>query len=196
MRRVLVAAMTAILVSGSARAQTGASGPSPLGITSPLGIGAAAPVPRTGVPLGATELQSSGVSPLTSGTSPLGPPTSSSATCSGINSPAGNLSGGVNGVPSAAPGSLFDGGGIAGTASGTCANFGTATGNPAASPSSPTGMGSTAAGRIGVPMGSTELGVGGLSPMPQVPSANPMAPSSSQMPTTNPALPSTTPTMR
>jgi hypothetical protein len=33
-------------------------------------------------------------------------------------------------------------------------------------------------GRIGIPMGSTELGVGGLSPMPQIPTPNPSAPTS------------------
>src|SRR5271166_104541 len=122
--RVLMGMIAGLFLCVCAQAQTGVSGPSPLGMTSPLGIGAAAPVPRTGTPLGATELQSIGVSPLTSGTSPLAPAPSSSATCTGINSPAGNLSGGVNGVPSTAPGALFDGGGIAGTSSGTCANIG------------------------------------------------------------------------
>ena len=192
MTRMLIGAMAALLLWGPACAQTSTSTPSPLGITSPLGIGPASPVPPAGIPLGATELQSAGVSPASSVTSPLTPSTSgNSTTCTAINSRAGNLSGGSStGIPSAAPGSLFDGGGIVGTASGTCAAIGTAGGNPAASASSPTGMGSTAVGRLGVPMGSTELGVGGLSPMPQVPILNPTAPSPGLTPT--PLLPTPT----
>ena len=50
-------------------------------------------------------------------------------------------------------------------------------GGPAASASSPTGMGSTSPnGRVGIPMGSTELGVGGLSPPPAIQTPNPSAP--------------------
>jgi hypothetical protein len=61
---------------------------------------------------------------------------------------------------------LFDGGGITGTASGTCSpSGGSSLAGPAASASSPTMMGSVSAGgRVGIPMGSTELGAGGLSP--------------------------------
>lgn len=174
MTRVLMAATAAyFLTCGFAAAQVGVSGPSPLGMTSPLGTGPAAPVPPTGIPLGTTELGSVGVSPTTSGTSPLSPPTTSStATCAGINSTAGNLSGGSGtGASSPASGSLFDGGSLAGTASGTCAGIATGPpGGPASSASSPTGMGSTSpTGRGGIPMGSTELGVGGVSPPPSAP---------------------------
>ena len=181
MTRVLMAATAAYLLTcGFASAQVGGTGPSPLGMTSPLGTGPAAPVPPTGIPLGTTELGSVGVSPTTSGTSPLSPPTTSStATCAGINSTAGNLSGGSStGASSPASGSLFDGGSLAGTASGTCAGIATGpTGGPASSASSPTGMGSTSPnGRVGIPMGSTELGVGGVSPPPATPTPNPSAP--------------------
>jgi hypothetical protein len=65
----------------------------------------------------------------------------------------------------------FDGGGMVGSASGTClSTTGGSLAGPAASASSP-GMsyGSNVA-RVGIPMGSTELGAGGLSPMPTVPS--------------------------
>jgi hypothetical protein len=68
-----LAMLTAVLLtSGSASAQIGGIGPSgsPLGMTSPLGIGPAPAVPRTGIPIGATELSTPGVSPMTSGTSP------------------------------------------------------------------------------------------------------------------------------
>ena len=175
MTRVLMAATAAYLLTcGFASAQVGGTGPSPLGTTSPLGMtsplgtGPAAPVPPTGIPLGTTELGSVGVSPTTSGTSPLSPPTTSStATCAGINSTAGNLSGGSStGASSPASGSLFDGGSLAGTASGTCA--GIATG--------PTGGPASSNGRVGIPMGSTELGVGGVSPPPATPTPNPSAP--------------------
>jgi hypothetical protein len=55
---------------GAASAQVGMGAVTPpLGMTSPLGIGAAAPVGATGLPLGATELATPGVSPMTSGSS-------------------------------------------------------------------------------------------------------------------------------
>src|SRR5712691_8942016 len=73
MQRLLIATMAAALLGcGSALAQVGgmgvSPGTSPLGMTSPLGIGPASPVAPAGVPLGATELASPGVSPSTSGT--------------------------------------------------------------------------------------------------------------------------------
>ena len=43
----------------------GAPTPSPLGVTSPLGIGPAPPVTSPGIPLGATELASPGLSSMT-----------------------------------------------------------------------------------------------------------------------------------
>jgi hypothetical protein len=176
----VVSAVLSLVVPGcnSASAQVGMSAPSPLGMTSPLGIGPGAAVPRTGIPLGTTELGSVGVSPTTSGTSPLAPATSSSlATCTGINSPAGNLSGNLQNNAMSSPtasstGALFDGGGLAGTPSGTCAGIaGTTT------PASPSPFTPSAVGRIGIPMDSTELGVGGLSPLPATPTPNPSAPS-------------------
>jgi hypothetical protein len=58
---------------------------------------------------------------------------------------------------------------------------------PAASASSPTGMGSASSvSRIGIPLGSTELGVGGLSPPPVVLTPNPSAPQSTLGTTTSP----------
>ena len=58
-----LAVLTFVFVaSNSAYAQIGGIGPSPLGsplgMTSPLGIGPAPAVPRTGIPMGATELSS------------------------------------------------------------------------------------------------------------------------------------------
>src|SRR3979490_3586030 len=73
---------------------------------------------------------------------------------------------------------LFDGGGMAGSASGACAAIGSGSlAGPAAMASSPTGIGSVSSvGRVGIPMGSTELGVGGLSPLPSLLTPNPSAP--------------------
>lgn len=76
MRFVMTTLAAVLLGCGSALAQVGgmsiSPGPSPLGITSPLGIGPGSPVAPAGIPLGATELAPPGVSPMTSGTSPLG----------------------------------------------------------------------------------------------------------------------------
>ena len=179
------ALLAASLVSGSASAQIGGSGLSPLGMTSPLGIGPSSPVAPTGIPLGATELASPGVSPMTSGVSPLGPATGTT-NCSGSGSILPQALSGMGNPMTASSGmsgssTVFDGGGM-GTASGTCAGTtGSAAAAPAASASSPTGMGSASAvGRVGIPLGSTELGTGGLSPPPDVLTPNPSVPLSSQ----------------
>jgi hypothetical protein len=190
-RLAMIATATILLSCGSAFAQISGSVPSPLGMTSPLGIGPAPAVAGTGIPLGATELNSPGVSPMTSGVSPLGSAPLSTTTCAGVNSLVGNLSGassmtgssvgtGMSTSGTAASSTTFDGGGNVGTASGTCAGIaGTTSGQPAASASSPTGMASpSAVGRVGIPIGSTELGVGGLSPMPEISTTNPSAPTS------------------
>jgi hypothetical protein len=203
MTRIGIAALTALLLGcGSAVAQS-TPGLPPLSMTSPLGLGPGAPVPPVGIPLGATQMQSLGVSPLTSGVSPVSPTTGTNSTCGGIGGSIPEASFGVassatgtsSGIGSAMSGtsygtgtstagtsgstSVFDGGGMAGTASGTCpVTAGSSLGNPASSASSPSGMGSAAVGRLGVPLGSTELGVGGLSPVPTTPTLNSAAPSS------------------
>ena len=192
-----LAMLTAVvLTNGSASAQIGGIGPSgsPLGMTSPLGIGPAPAVPRTGIPMGATELSTPGVSPMTSGTSPLGAAPGNITTCSSIGGSvpqaSSGMGGSIPGISSSSamsatgmPGSsaLFDGGGTMGNASGTCMGVaGGSTAGPASSASSPTGMGlGSPVGRVGIPLGSTELGVGGLSPPPDVFTVNPTAPASS-----------------
>jgi hypothetical protein len=142
-------------------------------------------------PPGATELASPGLSPAAPGTSPLGPTTGSMTPCSGIGGSMpqtsdgmGSLSAGTaSGMGTSTAGisgstAVFDGGGIAGTASSGCpANGSNSLAGPAASASSPTGMGSlSSAGRVGIPLGSTELGAGGLSPTPGSLTPNPSAP--------------------
>jgi len=183
---ILVAATVWSLCNvGAAFAQVGMGTVTPpLGVTSPLGIGAAAPVGATGLPLGATELATPGVSPMTSGSSASSAMTTPSA-CSSTMGAMQTAASGVGNSTSATPGSLpgessatgaisgtsaptalFDGTGIAGTASGTCASATTASSSPTTSASSPTIGSRTTVGRVGIPVGSTELGTGGLSPLP------------------------------
>jgi hypothetical protein len=149
--------------------------PSPLGITTPLGIGPGAPVAPAGIPLGATQLSSPGVSPALAGPVPQIAISGNSTVCSGPTS--------TTGTPSPTP--LFDA--SAGTVSGTCATPGVSvSSNPAASGSSPTGMGTVAAvGRVGIPMGSAELDPGGLSLPPPATSLTSTLP----VATTLPAMP-------
>src|SRR5262245_26554404 len=177
MTRLLIVAITAALLgTGSASAQIGgrATSPSPLGMTSPLGIGPAAPVAPTGIPLGATELASPGVSPMTSGAWPVVPAIGGATACSGAGALGGST--GLANPGTSGSSTILDGGGLGGTALGTCAASSPSLA-PAASASSPTGMGSTSAvGRVGIPLGSTELNVGGLSPPPDVLTPNPSAP--------------------
>lgn len=170
MKRLFPLVALAVLLPGSiAVAQIApigaAPGPSPLGITSPLGIGPATPVAPAGIPLGGTEISNLGISPATSGVSANGPVTSSVPFCAGFGSA----------IPQASLGSTFvgqtmafDGGGITGNASGTCAPGGSVNvARPTNSTSSPTGMAPGASvGRVGIPLGATELGAGGLSPAP------------------------------
>ena len=85
MSRLLIATIAwAYLGSSSVFAQVGMSSATPpLGITSPLGIGPGAPVAPTGIPLGAFELSSPGVSPNFTGASSMGP-TAGQTACRGI----------------------------------------------------------------------------------------------------------------
>ena len=88
MARLIIAAVLAVAFGpGSAIAQVGTMGgaptPSPLGMTSPLGIGAPPPVAPTGIPLGATEIVPPGTS---SGTTRSGLSTNDLAVCSGFGS--------------------------------------------------------------------------------------------------------------
>ena len=86
-------------------------------------------------------------------------------------------------------------GSASGSASGTCA--GTAGAPPSAGSAAPsTGMGSTSSvSRLGIPLGSTEIGVGGLSPPSVALTPNPLAPLMTLTPlvvTPNPTAPLST----
>ena len=129
-----------LLGCDSALAQV-AVGPSSLGPTFPAAVAPGMAVGPTGIPFGATEMTTPGISPA--------PSTGMGALdCSNAGGPTSQA------VPP-----LFDGGGTAGTGASVCA--GTA-GAGSSMPALPT----LRAGRAGIPLGSTELGNAGLSPLP------------------------------
>src|ERR1700694_2761863 len=168
MTRFMMATTAAVLLGcASAFAQVGgmsfSPGSSPLGMTSPLGIGPGSPVAPAGTPLGATELASPGLSPMMFGASPMGATTGGATTCSGIGGSMPQTSFGTGGSSmtgtSSATGtstadmsSIFDGGGMTGTATGACASIGSSSlAGPAAPASSGGGMSSVSSvgrGRI------------------------------------------------
>jgi hypothetical protein len=163
-KTTIPAAFLLVLGCGAAFAQVGPTA-SPLGITSPLGIGPGSAVPPVGVPMGALELATPGLSP---------PPSNTNSTaCSTV------------GAASA----LFDGGGNAGSGSST-GNALDACAPPAATPtrlgasaSSPDAQGlPQPVGRVGLPLGATELSPGGLSPPPLILPPNLPTPPLSPMP--------------
>ena len=169
MRRELIAASLATLLAcNPVFAQVaGIGSPMPgMGVTSPFGMssGTAGSVGPSGVPFGATELATPGLSPAPPST--LG---SGFTVCSA-----------VVGAPSTASTGLYDGGGL-GTATGmsptpmgtasaasasTC-NQASGSSNSSTLSSSSTPPGTSALLGIGtIPMGSTELGNAGVSPTP------------------------------
>jgi hypothetical protein len=135
----VMAAVTLFLLAGTAAsAQVGDATSSPIGPTSPLAIGSPSIGP-VGIPLGATELAAPGISPPP-------PPATGSMGC--ISS----------GSTSAAATAQFDGGGLA-TA---CATSGAGGSIDPTMPTPP----ALRAGRVGIPLGSTEIASPGLSPLP------------------------------
>ncbi|WP_156489784.1 hypothetical protein [Bradyrhizobium sp. DOA1] len=140
---MLLAAGILWLTSAAAIAQTTVPGapPSPgMLATSPLNPQSTRPV---GIPLGSTEIATPGISPL---------------------NPAQDMTNCPTSTNSAAPGALFDGGGLASNSSSACAGSAMAP-SPLSSPST--------VGRVGIPLGATELGGGGISPSVPVPSPAP-----------------------
>ena len=142
---------------------TGAPVPSPLGITSPLGMAPGSSVPPAGIPMGATELASPGLSPAPAATIGM---TGNSTTCPAMGSSSPGISG---------SGTTFDGGGPgAGTGtlpagaatSGTCGTSSSSSASSSAA-TSPISPGGTA--RVGIPLGSVEIGNAGVSPLLVVP---------------------------
>ena len=203
MTRFAVATAAVLLGCGSAYAQAplSTSPLPPLGLTSPLGI-PNAPVGQTGIPLGATELATPGVSPTTSGASPLlgatcggvssAPPSAAmgsslTGTSAAMGSPVTGASAGTGGSVTGTSGTAppFDGGGMAASAPGACAPSATASA-PLASSMGP----GSSVGMVGVPLGSIELGGGGLSPPSVALSPNASAPAITLTPFPTPSNPS------
>src|SRR5215470_9845700 len=205
MTRFAVATAAVLLGCGAACAQApmSTSALPPLGMTSPLGI-PNAPVGQTGIPLGATELATPSVSPTTSGASPmLGAPcvsstpslamgSSTTGTSPNMGSPVTGASAGMGASVTGTSGAaLFDGGGMAASAPGACAASATAS-PPLASSMGP----GSSVGMVGIPLGSTELGGGGLSPPSVALSPNASAPALTLTPLptlSNPSAPLSTP---
>ena len=127
------------LVSASAIAQTTMPGMQP-----PAGMLATSPLnPQStrpvGIPLGSTEITTPGISPIN--------PTQSTMGCAASTN-------------TGSTGALFDGGGLSGTSSTNCS------GTTEAASSLPS---TSTIGRVGIPLGSTEIGGAGLSPAVPVP---------------------------
>jgi hypothetical protein len=147
-------ALVILAACGCAWAQVGGSGNA-----SPFAIGpGSTAVGPVGIPLGATEMATPGLSPAlpsTAGCPPAGSSSSQTAT--------------------------FDGGGMAGMASSACTQT-----DPAATVSPMPTPPTLSAGRAGIPLGSTEITSPGLSPMPppSAPYVSPMAPPTLSSPAT------------
>ena len=171
MIRTLIAAIATVLLGCGAtfsQVGTGAPVPSPLGITSPLGMAPGSPVPPAGIPMGATELASPGLSPAPAATIGM---TGNSTTCPVMGSPSSGISGSST---------IYDGGGM-GLGTGTSLPGSAQTPGPcgisssggaslsAATPSAlPGGI-----ARTGIPLGSVEIGNAGVSPLLVVPTPSP-----------------------
>jgi len=185
MRLPLIVAVIPALVlcNSAARAQvTGMASPTPsIAATSPLGLGTGAGVSQTGIPLGATEIASPGVSPTPGATGAMSMP-GSGTTCSTLGtSPSGmfgstsSYDGGGMAVGSVAPATGATSGmsatpGMVQTAgvSGMCG----AGSSSVVSSSTPTATSPTTPGggaRTGIPLGSIEIGNLGVSAATAVP---------------------------
>lgn len=166
MKGALVAVVVAMLIECSlAVGQTGGAGsPVPgMGATSPLGMTPGSSVPPVGIPLGATEMVSPGLSPSLAAAGMAG----SDPMCSAMGSPSAGASGS----------SINDGGGLGmGTGTplpGSAISFGACSTNASSAASSSAAISSSSPGgisRTGIPLGSVKLGDGGISASP-VPSS-------------------------
>jgi hypothetical protein len=136
MRRILATLAAILTLSGAAHAQVPGNSPA-MGATSPLGMPGAGTAPVTsGIPLGATEINPGGLSPMPDALAGTACPSNSTTTSSGT----------------------FDGGGLTGcTAASQPSLSGTA--SPLAAPGSdPAQNGAT------IPLNATEITNGGISP--------------------------------
>ncbi|SEF10267.1 hypothetical protein SAMN05444161_8402 [Rhizobiales bacterium GAS191] len=193
MTRLLIAMTTAALLqSGPSLAQVGTAVLPAIGMTSPLGSSSSfAPAGPVGIPMGAVELNPGGLSPM-----PLS--STGSAVCSGVGMSSSGMAGSVGMSSSGSSGSssTYDGGGMSGamsgyaittpsTLSGTCGS--TASGSSSSGTSATPSIAGLSSGRAGIPLGSTEVGNLGISPILVVP-----GPISTLSPPTSPGIPTLT----
>ena len=157
MQRLFVITAVILVGCGAARAQNSPNGSvmnPAVGITSPLGIPGSNGSGGTGIPLGATEIDPGGLSQSTA------------ANCDAGGSYMGTSGTGASGMTGAV--STFDGGGLAGVGSALspCSPSASVSSIGAASPLSTPTAGSTFRLNGGaVPLGATEIGSAGISPM-------------------------------
>jgi hypothetical protein len=167
MRRLWMTVAIAALGCSPAFAQVGGTSvPTPgIAATSPLGMSGSSQtgtsVGPTGIPLGATELTSPGISPmLTDPTGMMG------STCSVDGSASTGISGGISGASTYDGGGLAVGGGMLGGSAAPCSAASTGVASSMASVPSPFPSG---ASRTGIPLGSVEIGSAGVSPLITLP---------------------------
>lgn len=150
MRRACLVTIMILLGSCAAQAQSATTMPG-IGVTSPLGLLGSSSSAGTGLPLGATEIDPGGLSPLAACV-PSDPSMMGTAATGSTNS-----------------GSTFDGGGLADVSSATSScTSGTPTITSTGIVSPMSSAPSNVAGGT-IPLGATELDSGGLSPMITVP---------------------------
>jgi len=172
MMRTLILATTAILLScAPSYAQMNAPGigtTSPLGIspTSPLGMIPGVSAGSTGIPMGATELMTPGISPGPISDTPSLPSTtcSSTGTCNAVTGGTSTSTGLFSPGGVGTDATQFGSSSLNSMSSGTCTQT---TGlGAAASPTASTVVTGGTLGIPAVPLGSTGLGNAGLSPAP------------------------------
>lgn len=182
MKASLITACIVFFASGAAVAQvTGMAAPTAtIGMTSPLGMAPSTGIGGTGIPFGATEIASPGVSPLPTVAPPAGAATSCAtagmapSTMAGSNATydGGGLSLAASTPTSGATSGSATSGLPATTAmidtSGLSSMCGSGATNPAAS-STPTSTASGSGRGVGIPLGSTEIGNLGISSLLAVP---------------------------
>jgi hypothetical protein len=155
----IATAAATVLGCSSALAQVGGTSiPSPgIAATSPLGMSPTQPVAPTGIPLGASEIVSPGISPMLSGTLGM---SGYGITCS--------ATGGAS--PETSSASTYDGGGMgmAGSVPGSASICGTGSASGSSTAATPSASPS-AVSRPGIPLGSVEIGSAGISPLVIVP---------------------------
>jgi hypothetical protein len=163
MRSATATAILAVLFCTPALAQMSGDGSPPpaIGATSTLGITPGSPVAPTGIPMGAMELSSPGISPLPTGA--LGAP--GYGTISGYGTGCS-----TSAQPSSSSSTVYDGGGMQVGASlpasaATMESCGASSSSTAAT--SPTAPGGPS--RTGIPLGSVQIGNAGVSPQAFVP---------------------------